>query len=211
MAKWTEKEIIFLKDNYGTNLTAQQCAVSLNRSTSCVFVKASRMGLKSSKNKLKTTKEYTDSISFTVLEEYVNSHIPILHKCSKNHVWKARPYGILNGRGCPECAKLNKTKSHETYVLETSFEVLDKYINSETKIRHKCSEGHIWLVAPNKILAGSGCPECATFSFNPNKPTILYYIKITKNDVDYYKIGITNRTVKKNVLLGRKTLCGNPL
>ena len=57
----------------------------------------------------KTTQEYkidlvTKNILYTVQEEYKGTHIPILHKCNKGHVWKARPSQILSGKGCPSCA-----------------------------------------------------------------------------------------------------------
>ncbi len=44
-------------------------------------------------------------------------------------------------------------------------------------------------------LAGSGCPECTEYGFNPGKPAILYYLKHIKSG--YYKSGITNRTVEE--------------
>jgi predicted nucleic acid-binding Zn-ribbon protein len=60
--------------------------------------------------KRKTTEEYKNSlvkkgIKFQVLEPYMTAHTKILHKCLEGHEWKAKPNDILNGRGCPGCAK----------------------------------------------------------------------------------------------------------
>lgn len=39
--------------------------------------------------------------------------------------------------------------------------VVGRYINSETKILHKCLiDGHEWYAKPNNILHGKGCPKC---------------------------------------------------
>ena len=45
---------------------------------------------------------------------------------------------------------------------------------------------------------GRGCPSCAKNGFQPNKPAILYYLKITTDTNQVlYKIGITNLTVQE--------------
>ena len=97
--------------------------------------------------------------------------------------------------------KLNKAKTHEDYEQdlfnrEINYFPVDRYVNAITKIRHECLNGHIWQVTPNHILTGYGCPECAKQRFNINKPAILYYIKITKDNLCYFKIGITNQTIR---------------
>ena len=39
-----------------------------------------------------------------VLEKYINSHTPILHRCKKDgYAWKIEPANILSGQGCPQC------------------------------------------------------------------------------------------------------------
>ncbi len=41
------------------------------------------------------------------------------------------------------------------------FNVLEDYINSYTKIKHVCLEGHVWSAAPRNIRSGHGCPHCS--------------------------------------------------
>ena len=38
-----------------------------------------------------------------------------------------------------------------------------KYINSKTKLKWQCKEGHEWEVAPNGIRSGTWCPWCAYY------------------------------------------------
>ena len=106
-----------------------------------------------------------------ILDEYIDSETPILHRCNKHHVdWMAYPGNILRGYGCKECGleKISdKTrKKHEDYVKELSIKnpnimVLEDYINGHTPILHKCMKHDIsWKIAPTGALAGHGCPEC---------------------------------------------------
>ena len=108
-----------------------------------------------------------------VVEEYINDATKILHRCKMcRHEWKPKPTYILQHRGCPNCAKnkLRKTKScqtHDEYVAKVfvknpTMEVLETYINSVTKILHRCKKcGYEWGAVPSYILGGKGCPVCA--------------------------------------------------
>lgn len=96
--------------------------------------------------------------------------------------------------------KQSKLKTHEQYEqelleMEAPCFPVEKYSNARTSIIHECVEGHQWPATPNKILAGRGCPICADNTFNPNKPGLLYYIKIEHENLCYYKVGITNNDV----------------
>ena len=37
----------------------------------------------------------------------------------------------------------------------------DEYINAHTKLKWKCSKGHIWEAIPDSVKRGSWCSECA--------------------------------------------------
>jgi hypothetical protein len=61
----------------------------------------------------------------------------------------------------------NKNGSnHSEYIAKLSninpnIIVLEEYVNTETKIKHKCKVcEHKWSVKPGNILAGKGCPKC---------------------------------------------------
>ena len=146
---------------------------------------------------------FEKEINYEPLEPYVNSYTKILHQCIEGHQWYVKPSNILMGKGCPHCPRCPRrynSKTHEDYLKELfekeiNYEPLETYINTDTKILHQCIEGHQWYVTPSHILKGRGCPSCAThkYSFNLEKPAILYYLKVDA----YYKVGITNRTVNE--------------
>lgn len=120
----------------------------------------------------KTHEKYVKEVAeinpnIEVIGKYVNANTKILHRCKiDGHEWMARPYGILSGQGCPKCGG-HILKTHEQYVKELltinpNIEVVGKYINSHTKILHRCKiDGYEWMVQPNDILQGYGCPRCA--------------------------------------------------
>ena len=95
---------------------------------------------------------------------------------------------------------MGKKKTHDEYVDEVAkinpdIEVVGKYINSSTEILHRCRiDGYMWMVRPNNILSGEGCPKCnsrkrslelrkthdkyvlSLLSINPNIEVIGQYI-----------------------------------
>lgn len=198
-SKWSTEEEEFLKENYPTKGSVF-CGNFLNRTSVSVQSKAHLMGLKCNINKKKTHKDYVAELEnlncgYTPLEEYKGASTFIAHICKNGHVTNKRPTDVLQGHKCKICDSFNKRKTHEQYLEECPFEVLEPYINNATKIKHKCSSGHVWKATPTSILQGSGCPICKPTGFDITKPAILYYIHITKDELEYYKIGITNRDV----------------
>lgn len=121
-------------------------------------------------NKKKTHEEYVNLVSkinqnIEVLGRYVGSNIPILHKCKiDEYEWYAVPSRILQGVGCPKCAK--KLKTHDDYVADVNMinkniEVVGIYKKWNEPILHRCKKcGYEWMVKPNGILNGTGCPVC---------------------------------------------------
>lgn len=142
-------------------------------------------------------------IAYIAIENYVSSNVPILHRCTFGHEWKARPNGILSaGNKCPKCS-VNRQKTTSEYLLGLAsiginYEVLEDYRGARVPILHSCECGSLWKATPDNVLRGTGCPSCASYGFDPARPAILYYIKIVSYHQEvYYKIGITNNSVEK--------------
>lgn len=61
---------------------------------------------------------------------------------------------------------IRKGRTHEEYIAEVAeknknVEVVGKYVNSTTKILHRCKIcGKEWMVKPPNILRGYGCQSC---------------------------------------------------
>lgn len=104
-----------------------------------------------------------------IVGQYVGADTKIKHRCKVcGHEWDARPADILRRHGCPKCSYKAKTKTQEQYISELAtvnpnIVVIDKYINSYTKIKHLCLKcEHEWMVNPHSLLHGNHCPQCST-------------------------------------------------
>jgi hypothetical protein len=195
---WTEEELLFLKNNY-LKLGASGCAKTLNRSISSITQKANRTGVKSGISLRNNTWSVLEDI---IIESFypeggVNSCIEYLPKRTKaaiNH--RAMNLGVTTSF---RKAKLSNQEYLDLLSKNNITDVIpvEKYSGYDIKSLHKCKENHTWSTTPSIVLRGSGCPECSKHGFDPNKPGILYYLKI---DNTYYKVGITNRSIKERFL-----------
>lgn len=143
--------------------------------------------------KRKTTEEYIQECKERGLdlpvEEYKGAKIKIKHKCSKGHIYKQRPDSHLRREKCSKCnsIKMNmlRRKTSEKYYQECKEKSLDlpieDYINSSTKIKHKCKDGHIYYQRPNDHLRGKGCPICKG---NKKKTSEEYYQECKAKGLD---------------------------
>ena len=109
------------------------------------------------------------------IEDYINNHTKIKHKCSKGHIYYQIPKSHLRGFGCSKCSDKYSYTPKE-YLNICKNEGLDlpieDYINNSTKIKHKCKYGHIYPQTPNAHLQGIGCSIC---SGNRKKTPEEYY------------------------------------
>ena len=123
-------------------------------------------------SKKKTHEEYVTEVAeinpdIEVIEQYVNAHSKIKHKCKVcKHEWYAKPNGILSGYGCPKCSGVIKLtqEEYEERIIATglNIRVIDKYINMNTNILHKCNIcGYEWGIKPSDVVNKHGCPVCA--------------------------------------------------
>lgn len=141
--------------------------------------------------------------------EYVNNKTKVGIKCPihgkfyitpSNHVHKTHPQGCnLCGR---VIAKKKRTSSIEKIVDKFISVHGDKYDYSKvnyTKFHSNvtiiCPIHGKFVQTPAHHIGGTGCPGCAEYGFNFNKPAILYYLSI--NNGQAYKIGITNRSIEE--------------
>lgn len=58
----------------------------------------------------------------------------------------------------------------ELFKINNTFDVINKYENSHSKIKCKCKQcGHEWDALPYSLLSGSGCRKCADKQLSINK------------------------------------------
>lgn len=110
-----------------------------------------------------------------VLESYVDSHTPILHRClihGEEH--KTAPMNAINRNGGLKCCKeaaMQEQREKQTAKARTEYEArlaaigkveaLEPYINNTTPILHKClTHGKELKARPSDLLQGKGLKCC---------------------------------------------------
>ena len=127
------------------------------------------------------------------VEDYKGCKTKILHECINGHQWEAYPTNVLVGKGCPQCNGHYKKDDYDG----GRYKLLETYKDRNTPILHECICGFQWKIRPSHVLTGHGCPRCANWGFDKSKAAVLYYVKLTKDTEVYYKVGVTNKTVKE--------------
>ena len=163
---------------------------NIKRGTWCQVCNSNKIGVKN-RNAQRLTIEEMQEIAKSkggkcLSKKYVNSLTKLKWMCGEGHVWEAIPSSIKQGTWCPVC---NNAKKREELKL-TIEEMQDiaksrggkclskKYVNSWTKLRWKCKEGHIWEATPNNIKRGSWCSLC---KYNKIRDTRRLTIKEMQN------------------------------
>lgn len=135
--------------------------------------------------------------------KYISAHTKIQISCPIHGNFEQTPNAHLNGQGCPKCkggVRLTTVEFIEkaTKIHDDKFDYsLVKYANSLTKVKIVCPIHGIFEQVPHDHLTGRGCSLCGAVGFKHNLPGLLYYIIFKYNNEYYFKIGITNRTIKK--------------
>jgi len=96
-------------------------------------------------------------------KEYINSKIKLKVECPEGHQYYVTYNCFYRGQRCPICYG----KQRLTYdfinkeIIQNGYKLLsEKYINSKTKLKVECSEGHQYYVTYNNFYKGSRCPIC---------------------------------------------------
>lgn len=105
---------------------------------------------------------------YTVLSEYKGNRNKILmrHNICGNE-WRITPSNFIeHGTRCPVENGKNKYSTKEykqkLYTINPNIDLLDKYVNADTKLHFKClKDGYVFLAKPKQVLRGNGCPCCA--------------------------------------------------
>jgi hypothetical protein len=120
------------------------------------------------------------------------------------NIWSTTPNTVLNGSGCPKCAKnipltvaeVNRRIKNRGLML-----VADHITNNRTKttVRHSC--GYEWNTQPAVLLLGHGCPRCAN---RPHLTTHEISDRLFKKEI----VMLGEYTNAHNKTLFKHTRCG---
>lgn len=101
--------------------------------------------------------------------EYINGSSKVLIICNEHGDFYQRASAHLEGQGCIEC-RLDKrkiglinflTKSNQIHSNRYDYSLVDKYVNSRSKVSVICLEHGIFEITPNHhINRKQGCSDC---------------------------------------------------
>lgn len=125
---------------------------------------------------------------------------------SDGHQWNPTIHNILNGQGCPKCSGVVKwdKDSAKREIEAIGFTVLSfrEWKGAKTDVDCLCEEGHAWSATIDHLVnTGSGCPSCAIYGFDPNRPASFYMYLWSCGTTGRrtIKYGITNNKVDDRI------------
>ena len=88
--------------------------------------------------------------------KYINTKTKLKWQCKEGHAWMAVPNNIQQGQWCMQCSgnlKLSIPKMQMIAKSRNGKCLSEKYINSSTKLKWQCGEGHVWAAAASDIIS----------------------------------------------------------
>jgi len=118
-------------------------------------------------NNVKYEKDYIFSYfnehGYTVISNnYENTNKKLKVICPNEHEWEVSFKRFKNGIRCPYCrGNAKNTTENVRKILESAgYELLSEYKNAVTKLKMRCSNGHIIFMRYNNFQRGQRCPYC---------------------------------------------------
>jgi hypothetical protein len=97
-------------------------------------------------------------------KRYINRSTKLKWKCAEGHIWEATPHSVKNKPSwchyCGGSAKLTIEQMQEIAKSRGGKCLSKTYVNSQTKLKWKCKEGHEWNSIPASINQGHWCQKC---------------------------------------------------
>jgi hypothetical protein len=132
--------------------------------------------------------------------------------CPQHGMFEQTPYDHLRGRGCSQCASLQRgmlrrsstdqfiARAMSIHGVEYDYSLVEyKRNNINVLIGCRKSNHGLFQQTPANHLLGRGCPACSKSGFDGSKPAVLYYLSICGGVA--FKIGITNRSINQRFCL----------
>jgi len=143
------------------------------------------------------TPEEIEFLKINYPSKGVDYCMQFLNRERKALTLKANRLGLRVENYSSKFKRTNEQYDLDLFDREIDAVAVEDYIDNKTPILHECPKNHRWKARPIDILHGSTCPSCAEYGFNLEKPAIVYHISFEYEDIEYYKLGITNRTVQE--------------
>ena len=156
---------------------------------------------------VKAIKVHSDLYNYSKAE-YINSVTPIVIVCKIHGEFTQTPVSHVAGADCPECAKLVQAekralgreeivnRGNSIHNSAYDYKLLPVNIRTADKGPIICPTHGVFNQLIGQHILGRGCPSCNSGSYDPLRRTMLYYLLLEHNGHQYYKIGITARSVE---------------
>ncbi len=139
--------------------------------TPCYAVRAKEFCPKCQRNFENCKQEFMDlmaKMGAKVIGEYMGWDVPVSLICPAGHSCSPTPCNVVRGSGiCRACANQCPIETEKKFraMIEALGGFVDEsavYVNSHTKMRCVCPNGHVVDVNPSSILQGHGmCNQCS--------------------------------------------------
>ena len=150
------------------------------------------------------------------LVNYVNSQTKVKIICPEHGVFLQRPAQHIFRAGCPKCGRI----AANTALSDTTANFIARakkihnnkydysgvdYVNNRVKVKIVCPKHGMFLQAPDKHLAGQGCPECKweTISLvkrNDWADVKAKFIQTHGNKYNYSKVDYVTSQIKVKIV-----------
>lgn len=154
--------------------------------------------------------------------EYSNNRTTLKYLCNEGHINYIKWNDFQQGHGCKKCSNIlvgSKQRYSFNFIKskfeERSYTLLEtEYINNNTKMKYKCSKGHVCYITYSNLKLGYGCRKCGYMKISgnnhPNWNEDRELIKL-KNNIAKRCARLLSRTLKEtnqNKLLKTKDILG---
>lgn len=137
------------------------------------------------------------------LTKYVNAYTKVKIICPFHGLFEQTSNAHARGQRCPHCAGV--ARSNKDAFIERSRQKhgdkydysLVEYCNNRSKVKIVCPVHGVFEQTTKDHLRGKGCSDCADYSFAMDKNSILYFLRFQKDFAQFWKIGVTNRTLQQ--------------
>jgi hypothetical protein len=138
---------------------------------------------------------------FTLLSNFTNHKSHIDFMCNVCGYEDSKIPLHIRLHGCYNCSHLKKSDLESIQARLDSqgkqIKVSGEYVNSQTHLSCECQICKTeWDATPSN-LKKRGCPGCAVTGFDPSKPGNLYYLRVEYEGETYWKVGITNLSIRE--------------
>jgi hypothetical protein len=85
-------------------------------------------------------------------------------RCDRGHAWTTRACEILDGHGCPQCARRlpdGLSRLQRAALARGGLCLAEHYTGAAAHYAWTCSQGHHWRAVGKSILRGCWCPQCS--------------------------------------------------